>query len=574
MFGTIRKHQAWLWGLIIIAVSLGMVVVFNPQGSSIFSDWNLTKRGQGGEWGSINGKPITAGEYLDSQNEIKVRYLLHNGKLPPGDEQTKAALERETISRVFLIKKLEEMDVQPSEKAVAVLMTEQIRDHPLDAIEREFLAPNGLTKGDYMRFAKHETGIRQLAATAASSAQLVNPREAEALYRKDHQEVVTQLALFLGSNYLDKVVITNGAIGAYYTNWMAQYRIPERTTLGYVEFSASNCFAQADGQMNERTNLVAAIDEEYRRRSLDTNAFKGTNGLPLSEAEAKNKIKEEVRLQFALQFAHRAASEFGSALIDIKPDPNKIENLDKLAAAKGFPVNVTKPFDSSKGLEEFDDETDPEARTPQESLRDFVRREALKLTDDKPIRFNPIRGKEAVYVIGKKGRIPAELPPLEKVQDQVTNDFKRFVSQQLARSAGQAFHTNLTNGLAQKKTFEQICAEEKVPILNVPPFSLATETITNLDARIKVGLLKNLALDLEVGKASPFIPFSQEGGLVLHVKDRPRLDDAAVQAGLPQFMGQLRIARFNDAFIGWMRRQAEQARLTFPKREPTVGAQN
>ena len=108
----------------------------------------------------------------------------------------------------------------------------------------------------------------------------------------------------------------------------------------------------------------------------------------------------------------------------------------------------------------------------------------------------------------------------------------------------------------------------------MPPFSLATESITNLDARIKPGLLKNLALELETGKASPFIPFSQEGSLVLFVKDRPPLGDAAVQAGLPQFMGQLRIARYNDAFMQWMRRQADQAKLSFPRRETTVGAKN
>jgi hypothetical protein len=177
-------------------------------------------------------------------------------------------------------------------------------------------------------------------------------------------------------------------------------------------------------------------------------------------------------------------------------------------------------------------------------------------------------------VIGKKGKIPMELPPLEKVQDQVTNDFKRLASQELARKAGQAFHTNLTNLLAQKKTFDEICADAKVPVITVPPFSLATETITNVDARIKPGLLKNVALELEVGKASSFIPFSQEGALILYVKDRPKLEDATVQAALPDFLGQLKIARYNEAFINWMRRQADQARLSFPKRETTIGTPN
>ncbi len=573
MIGTIRKHQTWLWFVIIIIISVTMIFFFS-------SDVSLTsRRGRvSADWGSINGTPITDVEYLDSLNEIKIRYLLNTGKPPPTDENTKSSLERETISRVFLIHKLREMDVQASEKAVALLITQQIREHPLEALEKDFLAPHGLTRNDYLRFAKNEAGVRQLAASASSSAQLVNPREAEALYRKDHQEVVTQLAVFWATNYLDQVVITNGAIGTYYTNWMGTYRIPERSILAYVEFNASNYLAQADEQMAKLTNLTAAIEEEYRRRSSDTNAFKGTNGLPLPEAEAKAQIREEARLQNAVALAHRAASEFGSALYETKPDANKIENLDKLAAAQGMQVKVTKPFDRDKGLEEFEHDADPDAgaRPPQEreTLRDFIRREALKLTDDKPIRFSAIRGKHAVYVIGKKGKVPMELPPLEKVQDQVTNDFRRYASQELARKAGQAFHTNLTNLLAQKKTFDEICAAAKVPVVNVPPFSLATETITNVDVRIKPGLLKNVALDLEVGKAGPFIPFAQEGALILYVKDRPKLEEAAVRAALPEFLGQLRIARYNEAFINWMRRQADLARLSFPKRQTTVGTQN
>jgi hypothetical protein len=286
MIGTIRKHQTWLWSVLIVVISVTMIFFFS-------SDVSLTsRRGRvSGDWGSINGTPITDSEYLDSLNEIKIRYLLNTGKPPPIDENTKRSLERETISRVFLIHKLREMDVQASERAVGLLISQQIRDHPLDALEKDFLSPHGLTKNDYLRFANNEAGIRQLAASASSSAQLVNPREAESLYRKDHQDVATQLALFWASNYLDQVVITNGAIGAYYTNWMGTYRIPERTILGYVEFNASNYFAQAEEQMAKLTNLTAAIDEEYRRRtSADTNAFKGTNGLPLPEAEAKAKI--------------------------------------------------------------------------------------------------------------------------------------------------------------------------------------------------------------------------------------------------------------------------------------------
>jgi hypothetical protein len=61
--------------------------------------------------------------------------------------------------------------------------------------------------------------------------------------------------------------------------------------------------------------------------------------------------------------------------------------------------------------------------------------------------------------------------------------------------------------------------------------------------------------------------------LVLYAKARPKLDDARVQAALPEFMGQLRIYRQNEAFNQWLRKQIELAKLSLPARpEPAAGA--
>ena len=569
MFGTIRKHQTWLWVIIIAIISVSMVAFFS-DGSSLFDSNN---RG-GGELGYIGTRAITTTEYLASLAELKTDYLLKTGQMPPSDENTQRTVEQQTIVRVFLDHKLKEMGIEPSEKAVAMLMHEQIREIPLERIESEFLQPHGLTKEDYLRYVRKEAGIQQLRAAAASGARLVTPGQAEELFRRDHQELAVELASFWATNFLDKVVITNGAIGAYYTNWLGQYLIPERTILSFVEFNASNYLAKADEQIaRQYTNLNALIDEDYIKRG-GTNFFKDTNGVPMTEIEAKTKVKEDVRLGFGLQEARRAAADFGNALFDAKPDANKIENLAKIAAEKSLIVKVTKPFDRTTGLEEFPDSDLSTGRAEErEAFHDVVRREADKLTTERPIRFNPIPGLHSVYVIAKKGTVARELQPLEKVSEKVTNDFRKFVSQQLARTAGQTFHTNLTNALAQGKAFDAVCATEKVPVIKVPPFSLATQTITNLDARINQNLLKNIASDMKVGDTSPFLPFSQEGGLILHLKDRPKLNDTGVKEGLSTYLTNIRQARYNEAFNAWLRKAVEQAHLQFPQRDTAINAQ-
>ena len=113
------------------------------------------------------------------------------------------------------------------DRAVGLMVHEQLRDYPLPTFEQEVLLPNKLGIADYDRLVRNEAAIRQLIAAASVSARLVSPAEAESLWRKENQEVAGQLAVFWTSNYLDKVAITNGAISNFYTLRIAQYRVPD-----------------------------------------------------------------------------------------------------------------------------------------------------------------------------------------------------------------------------------------------------------------------------------------------------------------------------------------------------------
>jgi hypothetical protein len=392
------------------------------------------------------------------------------------------------------------------------------------------------------------------------------------IYRKEHQETEVQLSLFWASNFLDKVAITNGAISSFYSNRVFMYRVPERTVVSYVEFPATNYFPEADKELAAVTNLAELIDQDWIRRDTNDVFFKDDKGAPLAEADGKQKLRDETRKQRALLSARRQAAQFGGELMEMKPDPNKAENVEKLAAAKNFAVKVTKPFDAISGLDEFEAPTNSASRF-EEGFQAMFRKSALALSNASPIQFRPIPGPQAVYVIALKGKVEPKTPPLEEISEKVTNDYKNFMAQDMARKTGMAFGTNVTNGLALKKSFEEICKAENVKAVDVPPFSDVTQSLTNFDARINVRLLQNLSREMEIGKATSYVPFSQEAGLVLYVKGRPKLDDAKVQAALPEFMGQLRIYRQNEAFQQWFRKQAELTKLSMPSRpEPPTGA--
>lgn len=547
MFGTIRRHQKWLWVVIITVIIISFVVFFSPEA-------NLSSNTGKVNLGSISGRPIALDEYRSAFNETLIGYFLRsNGNWPGNDEATQRNLERDTIFRIFLLQRLNELDIHVSDKAAARIARERIGDAPLANFEKQYLQPKGLTAEDFMRFVRHEAGIQELINVAAVSAKLLHPREAEVIYRREHQEVAVDLAIFAASNYLDKVTVTPEAVGHFYTNRMANYRIPERIQVSYVEFAATNFAAEADEQIAKMTNLNAQIDEFYFKRGASN--FKDTNDVVLSESAAKEKIKRELREEQLMVHARRKASEFGNELLE-QPQPHTAETLEKLAAAKGLTVKVTQPFDRVNGLEGFD-------------FPPAFRQRAFALTKEEPIAYAPIAGERAVNIIAFKDKIPSELPSLAKIQEKVTADYKNSQTIDLAKIAGAKFHTVLTNGLAQKKPFSVICAENQVKTVSLPPFSASTKSLPGWDEKLNLRMIQSIALDLQPGEVSDFRP-TPDGGMIVYLRDRLPFDEAKVKKELPAYLESLRQYRQNEAFNRWFQKQAEQARLVLPQRESSA----
>jgi len=555
MFGTIRRHQQWIWIPIVAVTILTFVWFFTPNGSD---SGRAASLGQvaivNGKPATINGQTIPMDEFRSAYRETFLGHFFRsNGKeWPDGSEASKEMLDHDSIVRVFMLHKLKELDIEVSDEAAARLAMERLGNYPPSSLEKDHLLPHGLNLADFDRFMRHEAAIQQLVGTVTASAKLIKPQEAESLYRKDHEEFATDLAAFWTSNYLDKVTVTPVLLTNYYLSHQANYRVPERVQISYVEFAASNYLAEADKQIAQITNFSARVDEMYYKRG--TNSIKDTNGVALPEAAAKAKIKEETQHEFALVAARRKASEFGNELIS-QPDPDRADNLVKMAAARNLAVKVTPPFDRTSGLDD--------TNFPPE-----FREKALKLTMQSPVSFSPIVGEEAVYVISLKARVPSEMPSFEKVQEKVAEDYKNFQAWEMARTTATGFASSVTNGLAQKKAFADLCAQANVKPQALTPFSASTSALTNLDERINFYMIQHLAASLKPGEASSFYPLPrQEGGIVLYLRAKLPVDESKVKAELPEFIGRLRMYRQNEDFNQWFNKQAELAKLVIPRKE-------
>lgn len=543
MFGTIRKHQQWLWVIIIAAMSVSLVVFFTNSPDPRYNP-KLT-----GEFGSIKGKPVTREQFLDARQEVLLFYYLNNRRWPGNEEGMDKTLQRETLFRLFMTQKLADLDVHVSEKAVGLYMTQLIGDTSRTQFESEVLAQANLRWDDFDRFCRHQVAIQQLLAVAGLTGKFVNPKEAEAALRKESEEFNVQLAVFWASNYLNKVQAAPDEVAKFFTNRMPFYRVPERVQVSYVAFPATNYFPDADVELGKITNLSARLDEAYIRLG-GTNYFKHPDGKPLPEAEAKQKMKEDERHRLALISARRAANDFGNLLAG-QPEPNALTNFAKLAQEKKLAVQVTLPFDRMTGLE---DTNFPPA----------LEEAAFKLTTNEPIQFRPIVGDNAVYLIAHHKTLPSEPPVLTNVLAKVTADYKLDRAADMARKDGTNFSNGVLLGLAQGKAFAELCTQSNVTLVTLPPFTESTQALTNVDERVRMqDLQRGMVLALDPGKASRFV-WTRDGGWVGCLKSRTPVSEAKLKEELPKFLASMRYYRYVEAFNKWLGKQAE-SQLVMPR---------
>jgi hypothetical protein len=538
MIGTIRKHQTWLWAVIITLTIISFVIFFSP-----YSKLNNTRRGPV-NLGSINGEPISEEEFINARNEVYLRAFFTSGAWPDEDaKKTGGQIERDTYQWLLLIQKQERLGIHISTDVVAQAARAMVSQFQREGITspdmfiRQVLHPRGFQLEDLERFVRHYLGVQELIGTVALSGKLVTPQEARDLFKREHEELATEAVFFSASNYLAGVTVPPDALTQFYSNRLAAYRIPDRVQVSYVRFDLTNYLAEASQALARMTNLDMQIDEAYRRG--------GTNFLREVKAqsveEAKLKIRDAERKKAEAQMARKQAADFATPLFDM--DPMRAENLEKLAKEKGLTVKVTAPFDRENGPKEL--EVGP----------DFAQK-AFARTPEDPL-AGPIMGLTSAYVIALNKKMPSEIPTLDQIRDQVVADYKLSQALALARQAGMDFYQTLTNGLAQGKTLPAICAGAKVQLVELPPFSLSTRDLPEVEDHLPLNHYKQLTYTTPPGKLSNF-QMTSEGGLIVYVKAKLPLDEAKMNASLPAFMNAVRQNRQNEAFNDWFRREAER----------------
>ncbi len=547
MIGTIRKHSKWLWGIIIAVTIVTFVLFFNPA-----SGGRGYRRGTE-KLGSVDGVPITRGELDDATRETELYYFFGtHGQWPERNGQNQFDLEQESFQRVFLVRKLQESNIEVDSDAVVQYAANIVRQagngKTFDEFYKSFLAGH-VSEEDFERYARHTLAIQQLWALLGLSGDLMTQQELQDLYTRSHQQISTEAIFFSSSNYLASVTNPSPAVLThFYEDNMSKYRTQERVQVSYVAFDISNYLAQADQEIAKIPDFNKQVDEAYKKRG--TNYYSDAK----SPEEAKQKIREEDRHDRALRLAKRKADEFVAMLLE-EEKPRR-EMLTAVARTNGVTVKTTEPFDEETGPANVD------------GGLAFVQ-DAFKLSPEEPF-AGPVMGPNSVFVIALDRKIPSEVQPLEKVHDQVVADYRNSQATQLARRAGTEFVQTLTNSLAQGKSFAVICSETKTKLIAVPPLSIvSTNSLPQVESHISDVDYKQIALRTPVGKTSDLIS-TLDGAMIVYVQQQLPIDPAVMQAEMPTFAGNVREQRRREVLNIWLQKESSRSMRDLPlqKRQP------
>lgn len=536
---------------------ISLVAFFSPTNrnkmGSVFSP-----RGEG-DFGSINGEPISREDFYAAEREGRLFYRLRTGTWPDNAEQKKQ-VDSYALQSLFLVSEMKDYKIDVTTEAAA-RFTKELLGVPLNQalpvekfqefIVNELGAKGGLSLDDFDRFVRHQCGQEYLSELIGMSGSLITPKEAEFFYRRENEPMATEWVNFASTNYYAQTAPTDAELTEFYNKHQADYRLPDRIQVNFVAFPASNYLAQADKLLG--TNLDDRADQYYRQQGPD--AFKDEAGKALEHDAALAQVKKQLRQYAELTEARKDANAFLSALFEGRDDqhPFSVADLAKLAQSKGLTVKTTAPFDEKDGTKELD--VSPKNLHVLFSLREDD-------PDDKSRSMlyapSPLIGEDAVYVVGLKKMHPSQVQALSVVYDKVVADYRAEKARELARAAGQKFETVLQNGMVQQdKTFDAVCAAEKIRPVALPDFALTTTNVPpGFPNKAMFQRLQEAAFPLPNDQCSKFVP-TEDGGFFVYVKERLPVDEEKMKADLPAYLTRMREQRQVAAFQEWMQRQIQ-----------------
>ena len=452
--------------------------------------------------GTIFEEDITRGEFLSSYRNVYLIYSIMTGEALQIDEETDLALTEAAWNRLAVLKKAKEIgytatpdQIVDAIKSLPIFQNQQTGGYDANVYNSfvdNFLTSMGMTAKDFER-AYAENIILEQASFAAGQNAIVTEEETIETYHLLNDLITLDTALIPKKKKLAKRVDKN-EVEEFYNNNKSLFEVSERVSIDYVKFDVSEYIDSADISEEMITQSYSNNIENYR---LNNELDSENNIKYQSLAEVRSGIESNLRLSIARQTAFTQADTLVAALSNEKSD------FHEESSALGKEVfKDMKPFSLNESLENIDN-TAPFNATAFN----------LDLTPNQYY-SDPVVGRDHVYVIALKERLPAYVPNFEEVTDNAL----KLAQEQAEENAYNTFVNDtfekIESFLSKGKSFKEAIKSSRLVLETLKPYNSQIP----LDHSEAAKLMEQTYL-LESGKLAPPIE-TEDGVLIAYVSLR------------------------------------------------------
>lgn len=489
--------------LILVLVIISVPFIFITTGPVFERNPLSTKLGK------IDGHNITAEEFRDAQTSVEALLLLRYGQIPESP-QVRQQIQQETWQRLLLLSSAKQSGIKVEDAQVidfirnmpALQKDGQYQPERFENLLKYVQQALNISENRFTEIIRDELTVEKMQRLIISPIQ-VQPSQIADQFNLIYSPATLSTVTLQLKNYLSQVTVTPAEIDSEYKlliDTNPALRTKERRRVSFIAFPAP-----------------AAVKGDA------------------AKDDARRKVSEK-----ALELALALEPEPDAAATAKRPD--------FVETAKKFNVTV-----ATTGL--FAPDETPAPLPPSPNLN----RTAFSLSNEHPV-STVVETDTAFYVLKLEEVIPSQPKALAEVKAQIEEAIKTRKAFGLLQQAGTDLAAKLKAEVAKGVPFRTAAAQLKLSVESIPTFVPGDE---KLGHDPKLALVRRLAMSLQVGEVSQFIP-TATGGMIGSLDSRGTADrktygsfETRLQS---EMLSQARFAALDE----WVRWRSSSSGTTAP----------
>ena len=521
--------------------------------------------------GTLFGERISGEQFHRAYVHSYMALVLAVGQAVPINTELRAELEEQAWRRLAALKAGHRLGLRTSDREVI----EAIRSYPVfqesgafspdyyRGFVQKYLASMGFSAGQFEEYVAEELVLEKVRRMVAESV-LITPEEVDRVLSQYTDEWTVQYVVLDEETVPTVPAVEEDEVAAFFEAQAERFTIPAQVQVQFVRFPVDDFLdrvevtdeqAQAHyGRNLNRYTVVETIhpepregDEEEDERDED-DVFEITRTLDFEEA--RDRIVAELQRTAAARMAADEAMDFVMLLMPGRE--GVAPGFGEAAAALGRPVETVEPFTRDQAPPEID------------AGERFVEA-SFRLQPGADYYFSdPVAGDDYLYVIALEKQIPARIPELDEVRDQVRAAAQERAEREALYELAQSFQAAALEDLQAGRTFAETAGAFVVGLEEPEPFSAFTGSAAG-----PYGAALIQAVDgYQPGDVTE--PLSvRDAYLVAYVVDRTATDAQDFAMFRPQILQSLRQQQRGVLYAEWQEqllREADFTPRTIPSR--------